>query len=134
MASPFTRTFSERVAGAAAADATRDDAVLVVPFAGNITAVTFVPDAALSGANTNNRQLSLINKGLTGGDTRVAATLALATGVDLVAFDEKAITVSGTAANVAVVEGDVLALSTVKNGSGLTTPGGQVKISIVATD
>jgi len=135
MASPFTRTFSVRVTGTAAATATRDDAVLIVPIAGAVTGVAIVPSSTLTGAATDNKTLSLINKGLTGGDTRVAATqtFALTTNV-ATAFDEFALTVSGTAATVACVAGDVLALSQIKVGNGLTVPDMLVKVSIVATE
>lgn len=130
--SPYTRDYFCRVATKAAATATRDDSVVRVPVAGNVTAVTIMPDATLTGADTNSATLSLINKGLTGGDTRVAATKAFTNGVTATAFDETSLTVSGTAANVACVAGDVLALSVIKVGSGLTTPDMLVKVSIQA--
>lgn len=129
----FTRTFPARVLGTAAATATRDDPILVVPMAGTVTGITIVPQATLTGAATDNKTLSLINKGLTGGDTRVAATKTFALTTDVAtAFDETSLTVSGTAANVAVVAGDVLALSQIKVGNGLTVPDVLVKISILA--
>lgn len=134
MASPFQRNFFTRIATKAAATATRDDAAIRAPFAGNVTEVTVMPDVTLTGADTNSATLSLINKGLTGGDTRVAATRAFTNGQTATAFDETSLTVSGTAANTAVVAGDVLAVSVIKVGSGLTTPDMLVKIGITATD
>lgn len=133
MASPFTRDFFARFVSKPAATATRDDAVVRVPFAGTITAVAVIPDQAIAGADTNSMSFSLINKGLTGGDTRVAASKAYTNTVNVAAYDEDALTVSGTAANAACVAGDVLALSHIKVGTGLTTPDGLVKVSIVAS-
>lgn len=133
MPSPYTRVFPQRVTGTAAATATRDDPVLIVPFNGTVTAVTIVPQATYTGAATDNKTLSLINKGLTGGDTRVVATQAFGTTtVVATAFDEFSLPVSGTAANVAVLAGEVLALSQIKVGNGLTVPDVLVKISIQA--
>lgn len=134
MASPFARVFTATIAAKPAADATRDDAVVVVPYAGTITAVSFVGDAVITGVDTNTARHDLINKGLTGGDTRVAATKTYPNGVTTVAFDEVALTVSTTAANIAVVAGDVLALSTVKVATNVavTTPRALVKVTINA--
>lgn len=136
MASPFGRVFTAKIAIKPAADATRDDTVVEVPYAGTVTAVSIIPDTAMSGVNTNSATLSLINKGTTGGGTAVAATLALTSGVDLVAFDAKAITVSTVTANVTVAAGDVLALSHIKVSSNVavTTPPSLVKVTINATD
>lgn len=135
MASPFERIFTARVAGTAAATATRDDPVVVVPYAGNVTSVTVVTQATYTGQATDYKDLKVINKGLTGGDTRVAATKTFSTAGDVAtAFDETTITVTSTAASVAVVAGDVLALSQVKVGNGLTVPDMLVKIGITASN
>ncbi len=134
MASPFGRVFSARTTIKPAADATRDDVIVEVPYAGVVTAVEIIPDTAMSGVNTNSATLSLVNKGSTGGGTAVAATLALTSGVDLVAYDKKAIPVSTVTANVTVAEGDVLALSHIKVSSNVavTTPPALVKVTINA--
>lgn len=129
---PFSYVYEETVQAKPAADATRDDTVVVVKRAGTVTAVTFVGDAVITGVDTNTARHDLINKGLTGGDTRVVATKAYPNGVTTAAYDEIALTVTTTAANVAVVAGDVLALSTVKVGSNVavTTPRLVVRVTI----
>lgn len=99
-----------------------------VPFTGKVTAVSYVPEAASTGDNTNTRTYTLVNKGASGSGTTVIATLALTTGVNLVAFDEKAATLSATAADLIVTEGDVLAWVSTHAASGLVDPGGMVKV------
>ena len=101
------------------------------PFTGNVVGVTYVPAAAVTGAaSPASRTLSVINRGQTGAGTNVVATLALVAGVNLVAFDEMNIPVSGTAANVAVVAGDELEFrSAPVGGTGLADPGGTIEVT-----
>jgi hypothetical protein len=129
---PFGFVYEEVVLAKPAADATRDDTVHVVRRAGTVTAVTYVGDAAIVGVDTHTMRHDLINKGLTGGDTRVVATKTYPNGVTTVAYDETPLTVTTTAANIAVVAGDVLALSNVKVGTNVavTTPRMVVRITI----
>lgn len=99
--------------------------------AGTVTSVTYTPVAAITGANTETRTVSLINKGASGSGTTSVATLALVSGVSAAAFDEKTITLSGTAANLVVAAGDILAWTSVHSGStGLADPGGLVQVEI----
>jgi hypothetical protein len=134
MPGPYTRDQFGKTLIHPAANATRDDVVVVAGVTGAIVAVTISPDTAMAGVDTNSATLSLINKGQTGGDTRVVATRALTNTVNLVAFDEFSLTVSTTPATVAVVKGDILALSHIKVGSNVavTTPESIVKVSIQA--
>lgn len=101
------------------------------PFAGTVTEVTYTPNAQLTGANTDSRTLSIVNKALDGNGTTSVASKAFTSGVNANDFDETAITLSGTAANLVVAEGDVLAfVSTHVGSTGLADPGGHVKIAI----
>ncbi len=95
-------------------------------FTGKVTAVSYVPEAAATGDNTNARTFTLVNKGTAGSGTTVIATLALTTGVNLVASDEKAATLSATAADLLVTAGDVLAWVSTATGTGVVDPGGAV--------
>lgn len=108
------------------------DAVVAVaraPFAGVVSAVRYAPVANVTGAATDTRTLSIINKAADGNGTASVASLALLSGVNLLDYDEKDITLSGTAANLVVAEGDILAFSSVHGGStGLADPGGLVSI------
>lgn len=100
------------------------------PFDGTVTAVTVTPPSALTGANTNSRTLSLINKGQSGAGTNVVAEKAFVTGVNAPAFDETALTLSGTAAKLIVAAGDVLAFASTHIGEGLADPGCEVRVTI----
>ena len=98
------------------------------PFDCKITSVTYTPETATTGDNTNYRTYTLVNKGAAGLGSTVIATLALTTGVNLVAFDEKAATVTATAADQLVTAGDVLTWVSTHTASGLVDPGGTVKV------
>lgn len=126
---PLRRTY--RAQALAVATAGNDlSTVIKVTEAGTVAAVTYTPVAALSGAATNTRTLNLINKGSDGTGTTLVATLALVSGVNLVAFDEKTITLSATAANLEVEAGDILQWQSLHVLTGITDPGGEVEVLI----
>jgi hypothetical protein len=101
-----------------------------VPFAATVTEVTYLPGAALAGANTNSRTLNLYNRGPAGTGTTLVATLALVSGVNLVDNDEKTIPLSGTPANLQVAADDVLEWESLHIGTGITDPGGVVQVTL----
>lgn len=112
---------------AAASDATR--IVCRAPFDGVVSGVSYVPEAGITGNTTETRTFGLVNKGQSGGGSTSVASLAMVTGTNATAFDEKAITLSGTAANLDVAEGDVLVFTSTHGGStGLADPGGLVTV------
>ena len=102
------------------------------PQAGVVGRVSYTATAAVTGAaSPSSRTLSVINKGQSGAGTTVVASLALVSGVNLVAFDEKDITLSATAADRVVTEGDILEFrSAPVGGTGLADPGGTVTVEI----
>jgi hypothetical protein len=100
------------------------------PFAGKVVSVTYIPPSTLTGANTNSRTLKLVNKGQSGSGTNVVAEKAFTTGVNAAAFDETALTLSGTASKLEVAQGDVLALVSEHVGEGLADPGGEFQVKI----
>lgn len=102
------------------------------PQAGVVTGVRYAPVASVTGAaSPASRTISVVNKGQDGSGTTVVASLALLGGVNLVAFDEKDVTLSVVEGATTVAEGDVLAvLSTPVGGTGLVDPGGTVTIDI----
>lgn len=95
-----------------------------VPRAGTVQAVYYVPVTTITGAATNNRTHSVINKGQAGAGTTVAATLNYASGTNAPANQSRIIALSGTAADLNVAEGDVLNLSSAAVGTGIADPGG----------
>ncbi|KKL57395.1 hypothetical protein LCGC14_2235850 [marine sediment metagenome] len=110
-----------------------DRAIWCNPFdsRGKVVACRVIPDALHSGADTNNMQLGLVNKGLLGvGTTVVAPQKAYASGIDLVAFKPDVIPVSATAVDVIIDEGEVLAFSKDENGTGLASPDLVVEVDI----
>lgn len=113
--------------------ATADQTIGEVNTAGRVSSVSYTPEAAITGAaSPNSRTFTLVNKGAAGVGTTNVATLAMVSGVDGVAFDEKAITLNATAANLVVAAGDILVwVSTaVTAGGGLVDPGGLVQVEI----
>lgn len=99
----------------AAATATEARVLFTAPRACKITNVSVTPDVASTGDNTNTTNLNIINKGAAGAGTTEIGNLDLATGTDLVAYDEKAITITATA----LAEGDVVAIQFEKVGTGV---------------
>lgn len=130
MSSPYTQKIGDQVP-AVAANADADQIVGVAPLGGTVTAVSFTPEAAMTGHTTESRTLTLVNKGQAGIGTVVIATLAFIATVDGVAFDAKAFTLSVVAGATTVVAGDTLALvSTHVGTTGLADPGGRVEVTI----
>lgn len=126
---PLSRDISVPVPNTAAGS-TDSSTIGRAPFAGTVTGVSFVPDAAMTGNDTNYRTLTLVNKKQNGSGTTVVATLAFTNGVNGTAFDEKAFTLTGTAADLVVAEGDVLAYVSTHTASGIADPGGLVTVTI----
>jgi hypothetical protein len=130
---PLVKTLvGDTDAVAAGSDATVN--VGRAPFSGTVTQATYAPNATLTGANTDSRTLSIINKGQSGTGITSVATLAFTSGVNAPASDEKALTLSGTAANLNVAQGDILAFVSTHVGAGLADPGGLVEIDITRTN
>ena len=125
---PFAEVISEGQDNGATI--TADDSFALEParFAGKVTSVSYIPEAASTGDNTNKRTYTLVNKKQDGSGTTVIATLDLVTGVNLVAFDEKPATLSATPADLVVAQGDVLAWVSTHTASGLVDPGGAVVV------
>lgn len=116
--------------------ATADQVIGEVNTAGRVTSVTYTPEAAVTGAaSPNSRTLTLVNKTGAGLGSTTIATLALVSGVDLVAFDEKAITLTATTGDRVVAAGDeiVWVSTAVTGGGGLVDPGGHVVVEIGAS-
>lgn len=111
---------------------TTDDTFTVgeVKEAGVVSAVSFTPEAASTGDDSNKRTYTLINKGQDGTGTTVVATIDLVSGVNLAAFDEKDATLSVVAGATTVAAGDILAWKSLHTGTGLVDPGGIVKVEI----
>jgi len=109
----------------------KEVALFRAPFRCVVTAVEFIPSAAITGANTNYFTLNVRNR-TTGAGTAIPAALAFVSGVDGVASTPKTITVSATAADLALAEGDVVTCEKAVTASGLACPDGTVIVHIKA--
>lgn len=122
-----------RQANAAAVAAASDLETKVgeCPYAGTVSSVSYVPAATITGANTDSRTLQLFNRGTDGSGTTKVAELAMVSGVDAAADDEKAITIITASDADEVAEGDILEWKSLHVGStGLADPGGLVIVEI----
>ena len=116
-------------ARAAAADGT--EPLGRVPFNATITSITYLARAGITGANTDTRDVSVVNKGTDGLGSAVPGIVHFVSGNNAVANKEKELTLSATAADLEVDEGDILAVVSAHVGStGLADPGGVVLVKI----
>jgi hypothetical protein len=129
---PLTRTIKAFVPAQATANATQDQAIGEAPFAGTVTSVKLVPEAALTANGTNFRTFRVVNKGQAGVGTTVVATFATDTVAtdDLVAFDEKLIPLSAVTNATVVAAGDVLAADETVAAAGVAHSGYTVEVEI----
>lgn len=133
MTSPFGVSQQAAVAPVATAGNSLNTNLFIAKRAGTVTAVTYSTVTAITGANTNTRSVSLVNKGQAGAGTTVIATLQFNSGVNTTASDEKAITLSVTAADLVVAAGDVLQWQSTAVLTGIADPGGLVSVTIADT-
>lgn len=127
---PYVQTLRQRSPGQATAGTDSSFSIGEAPFAGTVTGVTYTPDAAITGANTNTRRVALRNRGQSGAATTIVAELQFDSGVNGVAHDERAITLSATPANLVLAAGDILEWFSDAVGTGLADPGGLVSVEI----
>ena len=102
-----------------------EEPVLIAPIACTVTGVTLVPETAITGHATNYATLSLENKGAAGTGTDEVASFAFDTPTtdDVAAFDEKALTLSATAANLVVTAGQILSIKKALGAAGQVVEG-----------
>lgn len=109
----------------AAATATEERGIFAAPCALRVRAITITSDIAVTGDTTNTTNLAVRNKGAAGVGTTSVAALALPTGVNLVAFDEKDVPLT---APFTMAEGDTLNFEFVKVGTGVAIGPGFISI------
>lgn len=127
---PYVQVIERNVPAVSTAGNDDDTVLGQAPFDCTVTAVQYVAEAAITGADTNSRTVSLVNKGQAGSGTTSVASLALTSGVNATANDEKVITLSGTAANLDLTAGDTLLWRSIHVGTGITDPGGVVRVTV----
>lgn len=112
------------------AGTTQDFVIGEAESGGTVTEVTIVPEAAVTGNATNYRNFRVVNKGQSGVGTTVVATFATSStpANDLVAFDEKAATLSVVAGATTLTAGDVLVADETVAASGVLHGGYTIKV------
>ena len=125
--SDYTKKVDAEVPAVAAAVTLRTP-IWEAPAAGKLTGASYTPSAGVTGADTNTRTVSVINRTSAGAGSTSMASLALTNGVNMTSGDEKALTLSGTAANLVFAAGDIIAFESVHAASGLADPGGLVQL------
>lgn len=92
-----------------------------------ITGARWVPNANVTGANTNNFALGLVNKGAAGSGTGVVTSvLTFVSGTNATASIATELTI-GAAPTLAA--GDILVLARTVNGTGLASPSGTLELT-----
>lgn len=106
-------------------------AVGVAPFDCTVTKVEVLHDAAITGADTNYFTDSLFDGGADGTGTTVIASKAYVDSVDGAILNDT-LTLSGTAANLNIDEGDKFIFDQAKTGNGMEDPAKMVRITFKA--
>jgi hypothetical protein len=119
--------FPIAVAGQATAATVDEFTAFVAPFNLTITAVKWVPAAAIVANVTNFFTLTLRNRGAAGAGAALPAQRSYAA-VNSSANVSENVTLSGTAADLLVAAGDVLTVEKLVTGTGLAMPDGTVQI------
>lgn len=114
------------VAGQGTAGTVDEFAGFRVPFRATITGVSWTPAAAITANGSNYFTLRVRNRTTGAGDVEIATRSYAAT--NSTAFTPEAATLSGTAANLDVAEGDLITVEKLVTGTGLAMPDGVVQV------
>lgn len=117
--------------GHATAGTANEVAVCRVPFRATVTGVWWAPKSAVTGAATDHFTARLRNRVSGSGDVTIASK-TFDNGVNAVALDDNVLTLTATAADLNVAEGDILTLQKVIVGNGLAMPDGLIVIGLKA--
>ena len=115
----------------ATADASKEVPIFLAEFACKIVKVSLVPQAAVSGADTNTRHLNLINKAAGGAGATELTNYDLTSGNDLAVMDEYVLYNPSTPLDLPA--NTVLALEGEKIGTGLATPEMLVQVEFLGS-
>jgi hypothetical protein len=120
--------FHIAVLGQATAGTADEWTGVVMPFRGRVTAVKWVPSAAVTADGTNYCDVNLRNRGSDGTGTSLVATRSYSA-TNSVAFRADTATLGASALR-DVAEGDVLTVSKTNAGTGLALPDGVVQVHV----
>lgn len=128
MTFPLQRYYT-RTGAAVAAGADLRTIVGKATDAETVIGVEYIPSAAVTGADTNSRTVTLFRRGSDGTGTTVVAQLALTNGINMADNVPKVITLSGTAANLNLAASEVMEWESLHVGTGIADPGGLVRVT-----
>lgn len=114
------------VASAATA-ATAETVIGRAPHKAKVAGAYFVPTSNMSGAATNNRQVSVVNRGAAGSGSTALATITYTGSINGTALVASTLT---NGADVAVASGDIVTVQSLVNGSGLPAPTGHISVEL----
>lgn len=120
--------FAVSVPGQATAGTADEFAGFVAPFDLTVTAVKFIPKAAITGVATNFFTATARNRGAAGAGSTQIASRAYSNGNNATALAPDALTLSGTAANLNVAEGEHVSFEKLVSGTGLAMPAGTFQV------
>jgi copper(I)-binding protein len=132
MTAPFGSGVARNAIPVTTAGNSQTTIVTVMGRDATVTSVTYTPAAGVTGANTNTRSVSLVNKGTDGSGSTVIATLQFNSGVNATAAVPRTITLSATASDLQITSGQVLQWQSTAVGTGITDPGGLVSVTTAA--
>lgn len=133
---PLLEDYEAHLAAEADAAAGQEAQICVAPWAGTLSAAKYTPEAAVTGAATDHKTLTVRNRGADGTGATVLASLALDAGTDAAAFDETDIPLADPGlrevrageGDLAFAQGDVLTFQSTVTGLGMTLPEASVRI------
>lgn len=123
-------TFLIPVAGQGTAATDDEWAGFIAPFNCKVTAVKWVPNAAVTADATNYFSVVVKNRKAGAGTTAIGTRAYSAT--NGVAFTPETVTLSATAADANVDAGDLVSVAKTHSGTGLAMPDGLVQVTVRA--
>lgn len=95
---------------------------------GAITGARYMPDVVVTGAATNNKTLSVRNRGTGGAGTTSTAAITFGNGTNAAAFVATSLTLDAVLANRDVPASSILTLISTVNGTGMTLPASSLEV------
>lgn len=122
---PGTHSRESQIDSVGAGDATEEQTIFVAPHKCVVEEVGITPDAAVTGNDTNRKNLNVIDKGSAGTGTTEIGNVDLGTGTNLVAKDRTTLLTGGSTE---MEKGDVLSLQIEQVGTGVAIPRSRVDV------
>lgn len=118
----------QEILAAAATAVTAETIIGMAPFKASVVGAYYIPAAAMAGAASNNRSISIVNRGATDAGATALATITYTGSINGTALVAQAMTLG---ADVSLALNDVVTAQALVNGTGLPLPaGGRVRITL----